>query len=307
MARRALGGRLRTRAPFGAVALQFALLAIAALPGTALAQSSATVRPAVRVAGNDSARTTYVMISGLVGGVAGYERVASLLLARGHRVVSIDPYHLSIDSAAVSFADLARRVDALLARYGVDSAIVVGHAHGAGVALRLAAMSPRRVSELVFLDVGALPVSRTKVFSAALRLAPFVAALPGGRRFIRSRIVNGLRENSGSDAWLDQRTQHLYTEPLLDDIGRIVSMAGRLANAREPEDVTVVVSRVRAPVTLILGAVPHPSGPDDEELVALEPLGPRLQVVRLPGVGHFPHEEAPRDVARMLLAAARRR
>ena len=256
---------------------------------------------AVTVAGRGA--TTYVLISGIVGGVAGYSRLQARLLEHGHRVIVIDPYRLSLDSADVTFAALARRVDAVLARYGVDSARVVGHAHGGGVALRLAASAPRRVSALYFLEVGALPENRTKVFSSALRLAPIIARLPGGRGFVRRRFLQGLRENAGREEWLDTATQRAYTEPLLDHLRQVVSMAGRLARAREPEPLPAVIARIRVPVLVILGTAPHPSAPGTDEIEALAPLGPLLRVERLPGIGHFPHEEAPADVATLLLPA----
>lgn len=245
--------------------------------------------------------TTYVLLSGLMGGTAGFNRLESRLVTNGNRVVTIDPYHLAIDSSGVSFAELARYVQVVLAQHGVDSAIVVGHAHGAGVALRLAALDPQRVTALYFLDVGALPVSRTKVFSAALRLAPFISRMPGGRRFLRGRILRGLRENAARHEWLDARTRDAYTEPLLDHIGAVVKLAGRLADAQEPVAVGAVVARVQAPVTLLLGATPHPSGPDEGEITALRPLGKRLRIERLTNVGHFPHEEAPDAVAAFVL------
>jgi hypothetical protein len=63
-----------------------------------------------------------------------------------------------------------------------------------------------------------------------------------------------------------------------------------------------LVAQLRVPVTVLLGAVPHPAAPDPAELAALAPLGRRLRVEWLAGVGHFPHEEAPGAVARHLLA-----
>ena len=255
--------------------------------------------PAVSDRGNGA--VTYLLLSGILGGVAGFRRLEAQLLEAGHRVVIIDPYALSFDSVDVTFSALARRVDRVLALRGVDTARVVGHAHGAGVALRLAANAPQRVTLLFFLDVGALPVNRTKVFSGALRLVPLITRMPGGRRFVRGRLLRGIRGNSGKTEWLDAETQQAYTEPLLDRIGRVVAMARRLGDAREPEPLDSVVARVRVPVTLLLGEVPHASGPDSSEIAALEPLGALRTVVRLPGVGHFPHEEAPSEVARLLL------
>jgi pimeloyl-ACP methyl ester carboxylesterase len=250
-----------------------------------------------------SGAETYVLLSGMVGGVAGFRRLEARLLDQGHRVISIDPYRLSVDSAEVTFAALARRVDAVLAARGVTSAHVVGHAHGAGVALRLAASDPERVATLYFLDVGALATNRTRVFSASLRLMPLVARIPGGRGFLRARFLNGLRENAARHDWLDATTQDDYVRPVLDNVGRVAAMGVRLSRAKEPDSLAALISRVRVPLTVLIGEVPHPSGPDSAELAALTPLGVLLRVERLSGVGHFPHEEAPDEVVRHLLAS----
>jgi pimeloyl-ACP methyl ester carboxylesterase len=266
---------------------------VASGPTAALAGQSADAS----VSDAGSGPETYVLLSGMVGGVAGFRRVEALLLRQGHRVIIVDAYRLSVDSADVTFEALARRVDAVLAARAVLAAHVVGHAHGGGVALRLAARHPRRVASLHLLDVGALASNRTKVFSASLRLLPLVARIPGGHSFLRSRLVRGLRENAGRHEWLDARTQDSYVRPVLDHVDRVAAMGIRLSRAVEPDSLPAVVSRIRVPVTLLLGDVPHPSGPDAAELAALTPLGPALRVERLPGVGHFPHEEAPDAVA----------
>jgi pimeloyl-ACP methyl ester carboxylesterase len=254
------------------------------------------------VAITGSGGETYVLLSGMVGGVPGFARLAARLSAAGHRVIAIDPYHLSVDSTEVSFDALARRVERVMARHGVTSARLVGHAHGAGVMLRVAARAPHRVSHLYFLDVGALPANRTKVLSASLRLVPLIARVPGGRSLIRDRYIRGLRENAGRTDGLDDVTQRAYTEPMLDDIDRVIALAFRLGDAAEPEPLASVVSRIRVPATVILGDAPRESGPDSSEIVALAPLGSRLRVHRLTGIGHFPHEEAPEAVALILLA-----
>lgn len=262
------------------------------------AQSVATP-PAVDVRGTGP--DPYVLISGMVGGVAGFRKIAARLVGQGKRVITIDPYQLSIDSSDVTFNALARRVDRLLGRLGATGAHIVGHAHGGGVALRLAANFPARVSDLYLLDVGALARNRSAVFGSSLRLVPLITRLPGGRRYIRGRFLDGLRDNSGRVAWVDESSGREYADPMLDHIRKVIALAVRLAAAEEPEPVESVIARVRVPVTAILGALTRPAGPSPEELRALEPLGARLSFVRLHGVGHFPHEEAPDDVVRYLL------
>ena len=136
--------------------------------------------------------------------------------------------------------------------------MVVGHAHGAGVALRLAERAPRRVTTLFLLDAGALPDNRAAVYSTSLRLAPMIAQLPGGRGFVRRRILKRIEENAGRDAWLDKTTRLKYTDRLLDHLSAVVAMQRRLADAHEPETVAAVVSRIHIPVTSRLGDVLHP-------------------------------------------------
>ena len=283
-----------------------ARLALALVFASPAAAQSAARGPSEPPAVTDTGRgpETVVLLSGLVGGVDGFRRIRGPLVAHGYRVVTIDPYHLSLDSADVTFDALARRVDRVLAERGVTAARVVGHAHGGGVGLRLAAAWPGRVASVHLIEAGAQANNRGPLLGSAVRLVPVITRLPGGRRLVRGRFVNGLRQNSVRDDWLDGATQRRYAEPMLDGIGRVVGLAVRLSRSEEPAPVASVVARVRAPVVLLLGEVRRPAGPSAEELAALVPLGPRLRVERVPGVAHFPHEEAPDEVVRLLLAAA---
>ncbi|MEO7521889.1 MAG: alpha/beta hydrolase [Gemmatimonas sp.] len=262
---------------------------------------AAQVAQPVAVRSTGSGSETWVLLSGLVGGVAGYRALERELLSGNTRVVSIDPYHLSIDSADVSFAALAHRVNTVLDGLGITSARLVGHAHGAGVALRVAAATPERVSALYFLDAGALESNHTQVLSLSLRLAPMIAKLPGGRSFLRRKLIKGIQENSGTRDWFDKARQAEYADPTVENIGRAVALAVRLGKSQEPDSLGAVVAKLRAPVTSIVGEVPHPSGAKPVEFTALAPIGHRLTVVRLSGVGHFPHEEATSKVLDVLL------
>jgi pimeloyl-ACP methyl ester carboxylesterase len=257
--------------------------------------------PAVRVAGTGT--QTYVLLAGMVGGVAGFQRLERELLAIADaRIITIDAYQLSLDSADVTFDALARRVNAELAAREISNAVVVGHAHGGGVALRLASRFPDRVREVVLLDVGAQPDNRSPVFTSSLKLVPMIVHLPFGRRFVRQKYVKGVLENSGRTEWFDEATQRAYTEPLLEHTDVAIGLALRLGRAEEPELVRDVVRRIRVPIRLIAGELKRPAGPTAEEMEVLTSLGDRFGTQVLPGVGHFPHEEAPAELARLLIA-----
>ncbi len=296
--------RTRTLHLANSILMSIGMLILASTSdSTAAGAQSPNAQSAIHVSG--SGAETYVLIAGLMGGTAGFRRLEAVLVERGNRVVVIDPYRLSEDSADLSFTALARRADRVLDTNRVHAARVVGHAHGGGVALRLAAVNPGRVTALYLLDVGALPSQKTVVFSASLRLVPVIARFPGGKAFIRGRVVSGLRESSGRTDWLDAKTRDAYSEPFIAGIDRVVRLAMRLARTKETTPLAAIVSNLRAPTTILLGGAPHIGGPVPGEFDALEPLGDRLRFERIPGAGHFVHEEAPALVATLISPRSR--
>lgn len=247
---------------------------------------------------------TVVLVSGLLGSAARLVPLANRLVAEGFRVVVIDPYRLAVGTAEVSFDGLARTVLGVLERETVEGAVVVAHAHGAGIALRLAALAPERVAELIFLDAGVLEHTHSPGVERALRVASLISRLPGGSQLVRSRLVAGIRANSADPRWLSDEIARAYTDPLLAELPVVSVLASRLAAAREPQPLNSVLARVRAPLTILLGAEPHATGAGAEELA----LARRLPVVRVhevAGAGHFVHEEAPAAVVDAVRAARR--
>ncbi len=257
--------------------------------------------PAVVVRG---AGPAVVLLSGLLGGTARLNPLADRLIDDGFRVVLVDPYRLAAATADVSFHGLARTVGAALRRKGVGSAVVVAHAHAAGVAVRLAADAPELVTHLVLLDAGVVPSTRSTGVARATRMAALIAQLPGGPSFIRARLVSGIRANSGDPAWVSEAVARDYTEPLMAELPAVARMAARLADAREPEAVELILRRVTADVTVLIGGAAHAITASDEELA----YAARIRGVRvrhLEGVGHFVHEEAPGEVVAEVLGARR--
>lgn len=264
---------------------------------------------AVRVSGSGSRPDSWVLLSSMVGGVAGFRQVESRLVAEGYRVVVIDPYHLSLHSTDVTLDAMARRVASVLTRLDVRCVHLVGHGYGGGVALRVAALLPAAVTSVHLLDAGAIASQQGDGLALALRFVPIITRLPGGRAFVRRRLVDGVRDNSARDDWLTVDVQRMYTDPFLDRIGEVVAMAVRMGRSTEPEPVAAVLGRVHAPVQVLLGGVQTRAGPDASAVAALRALPTPAVLERLEGAGHFLHEEMPDAVVRALLrhASARTR
>jgi pimeloyl-ACP methyl ester carboxylesterase len=284
------------------------LLTVAPLRAGTNAGASADTKPAEITAGDSavitrgSAGPGVVLLSGLLGGTARLAPLADTLAREGFRVIVIDPYLLGARAPDVSFHGLAREVEAVLAQSGMESAVIVAHAHATTIAVCLAADAPERVQQLILLDGGLLQSTKSPGISRALQVAMFIAHLPGGKALIRARMTAGIRANSGDRRWLTDAVAHQYADPLLAQLPDVARMVRRLSAAREPESVGALLTHVRTEITVLLGAVPHDSAPDEAELAPLAPLA-TVHIRRLVGVGHFVHEEALSEVVREVEAA----
>ena len=238
--------------------------------------------------------------SGMVGGVSGFRRLASLLESQ-NRVVSLTRT-VSRTIQRMSRSPVSpttwTRSSGSWRRLGLKSS---GTRTVRGSRSGLAATRPVASRSCTYSTVAPW-TNRTALFASSLKWASFITKLPGGRNYVRGRLIKGIKQNAGRHDWLDSATVRAYTEPVLGQLSKAISLAKRLDRAREPEPNVAVVERVRVPVTVLLGDVPHPAEPDSSEITALAPLGDLVRVERLPGVGHFPHEEAPGDVAAYLQA-----
>jgi pimeloyl-ACP methyl ester carboxylesterase len=283
------------RIPRIRLALTITAAAVGAIAATASA--GAVHAPDPRVSSTRGTGPDVVLVSGLLGGTARLAPLGDSLERAGFRVTTIDPYALGATAADVSFHGMARQIDSLLAAHNVESAVIVAHGHATSIALCLAAASPERVQQLVLLDGGVLVSPRSPGITQALRIASFVAHLPFGKAIIRSRMVAGIRANSGGTRWLTDSVAHEYTDPIITRLPEVARLARRLAAAREFETPAALVARVHADITVLVGAKPHESEPDPDELAPLAALS-TVRIERITGVGHFMYEEIPSTIVR---------
>jgi pimeloyl-ACP methyl ester carboxylesterase len=245
-----------------------------------------------------------VLIPGLLGSAFGYRRLVPLLAAAGRRVVVIEPLGVGGSSrpprADYSLAAQAGRIAAVLDSLGVRAAVLVAHAVGGSIALRLAVRRPDLVAGILALEGGAAEAAATPGFRRAMELAPWIRMF-GGMRLIRGRVRAQLTGASADPAWVDERIVEGYTRDYAADLGATLRAFQGMAAAREPERLAAHLAEIRCPVRLLVGAAPHAGGVPPREIALLAAHLADFAVDSLPGVGHFPHEERPEAVVRAVV------
>ncbi|KJR28462.1 histidine kinase [Vibrio navarrensis] len=158
---------------------------------------------------------TIVLLHGLFGSLSNLGLLARELVS-DHRVLSLDlrNHGLSFHSQQHDYQLMAQDVLTTMEALSIDHAVVIGHSMGAKVAMKLAAIAPQIVSQLIVLDMAPVayqvrrhddvfqglhsviqhkPTSR----SQALDLLAKHIALDGVRQFLAKSLYN----QDGHLAW----------------------------------------------------------------------------------------------------------
>lgn len=228
------------------------------------------------------------------------------LMPPGHRLVVLDllGYGRS-DRPGDRELDIrghAGRVVELLDELRINSACVVGHGLGGGIAQSLAVRHADRVSHLCLIDSVAFdrwPNRRLRLARAAL---PLIALLPA--RSLAGALRRALARGY-ADAARVVRSIDMYVRPFSDDAGRAALIAHlRAMQSDETADLATRLSGITIPTAIVWGR--------HDNVVPLE-LGRQLQAA-IPGASltilddarHFAPEEAPRPIADVLAELLRR-
>jgi pimeloyl-ACP methyl ester carboxylesterase len=242
-----------------------------------------------------------------------WRQVAPMLAAEGWRVVCPDLKGCGRSSTPGSGYDtrtLADEMSRLIRNLHVRKAVIVGHDWGGAVALATALRHPGRVRALVLsnspyrrldpirawhvplFNLPVLPGLANRMRPETLvRLAIARAAVvrEGFTDEVISAYADGLASSNGD--WLN----YYRTIPRRAALGAAARFARRLvplagdAGHRPP---------LRVPARLVWGELDPVLPPSIADRAAAD-LG--ADVVRIPGVGHFPHEEDPLSFSRAIL------
>jgi len=277
------------------------LLMIALLGDTAPPRT-VTVAPtevlAVHVTGSGR---PVVLIPGLFGSAYAFRHVVPDLTAAGRQTIVVELLGTGASSrpakADYSLAAQAQRVAAVLDTLGVRGAIVVAHSIAASVAMRLAVERPDLVAGLVSIEGGPAEAATSSGFRKAMSWAPLLKIF-GGKGMVRGKVVKQLHQASADTAWITPEVVEGYTAGAMADFGATLDAFQGMARAREPWALAPRLAAVRSPMVLVLGAVPHSSGPPPAEVALLRDSVPAFTVDSVAESGHFVFEERPAAVTR---------
>jgi len=274
--------------------LTLVLMADTATSRTVLVAPAETV--AVHVTG---VGRPVVLIPGLFGSAYAFRNVVPELAAHGRQVITVEMLGTGASGrpskADYSLAAQAQRVAAVLDTLGVRGAIVVAHSIAASVAMRLAVERPDLVAGLVSIEGGPAEAATSPGFRRAMSWAPLLKIF-GGKGMVRGKVVKQLHQASADTAWITPEVIEGYTAGAMADFGATLDAFQGMARAREPWALAPRLAAVRSPMVLVLGAVPHTSGPPPAEVALLRDSVPAFTVDSVPGSGHFVFEERPAAV-----------
>lgn len=246
-----------------------------------------------------------LLIHGMAGSSATWDAIMAPL-SRRHRVIAPDlPGHGDSDKPRgdYSLGAFAAFLRDLLDELDVRSVTVVGQSLGGGIAMQFTYQHPDRCERLVLIGSGGLGrdvnwMLRLLAAPGAELVLPVIAPGPvlrAGEKVRSWASSAGIRSPRADQTWRayssladgDTRRAFLRTlRSVVDHRGQAVSALNRLYLNAE------------LPTQLIWGDKDNII-PVDHGIAAHKAIpGSRLEV--LPGIGHYPHAEAPDEVVRIL-------
>ncbi len=246
-----------------------------------------------------------VIIPGLISPAYAFRHVLPPLADAGIRAVVIEP--LGVGDAShpaegdYSHTAQAHRIAAAMDSLHLSEAVVMGHAVGVPIALRLALARPDLVHGLLLIDEGAVESAAASSVKNAVKFAFFIRIFAGRGR-VKKELRKGLIACSGDTTWVTDSVIDGYTRGPAGDIGAVLRALKGMQNSVEPDSLAPRLGQLRMPVRLLIGGAPHKSGISAGRLRQLEEHVHGLTVQTVNGAGLHIHEEQPEVIVRELLA-----
>lgn len=248
---------------------------------------------------------TVLLMHGFPDTLETWRETAAALVAAGFRAVSIamrgiPPSAIPLDHD-FTLARLARDATDVLDFLRVRDAVFIGHDWGASAAYAAAALTPRRVRRLVCLAIpplGLLPSGLTERIARPHRLTLAQGRLSAWWLARNDFAMVERIYRRWSPRWPAPEA-HLRTVKTAFGAPGVARAVVDYYSAHD--DARALLGPVKSPTLLLYG--------NDEPAPRRAAFGAAdgwlcrgSRVVRLEGVGHFPHLEAPREVIEEILA-----
>ncbi len=300
--------------------LLFPLLA-ALLAPPAQAEAPDSVARQVAVAPAESLQVTIVgpasgppvvIIPGLISPAYAFRHVLPPLAEQGVRAIVIEPLGVGGSSHPGGKADYshtaqAARIAAVMDSLHVTNAVVMGHAVGTAIALRLATTRHDLVGRLLLVEGGALESAAVPGVRSALKFA-FLIRLFGGRGRVRKEVRKGLIASSYDSTWVSDSLIEHYTTGTGGDMGAVLRALRGMENSVEPDSLLPKLTTLDVPVRLLMGAGPRLDGGrglSRGRVLSLRRRLPHFTIDSVAGAGLHVHEERPDVIVHELLTLVR--
>jgi esterase len=235
-------------------------------------------------------RQPFIMLHGISRTAHSFDHVAPHF-NRDYHVLAIDlrghgdsGWH---PEGAYLVDDYVKDLEAIVERLKLRNVVITGNSTGGRVAQVYAGRHPENVAALIVEDVG--PERPNEVADGFARR---VAQEANGWAS-EEELLGTLMKGGGGIAADLQRTHVRYATKRRED-GRVVwKRDPNLVKGFVPTELWDDVTRITAPTLYLIGARSNIVPVETQE--KLKRTLPRVKVTVMPGIGHYPHLEAPND------------
>lgn len=262
----------------------------------------------VRVAPQESLRVTsmgpqsgptVVIIPGLLSPAYGFRKILTPLANAGVRGIVIEPLGVGWSSrpgdADYSHTSQGNRIGAVMDSLRVSHAVVLAHAVGTPMALRLATQRPGLVDGLLIIEGAAVESPAVSGVKNALKYA-WLIKLFSGRGRVRKEIRKGLVASSGDTTWITDDVIDGYTAGPAGDVGAVLRALKGMDRSVEPDSLKPKLAGLKMPTRMMVGGAAHRGGAGEGRINALQARIPHMTRRTVYGAGLYIHEEQPEVV-----------
>ena len=258
----------------------------------------------IEVAPGEILRTTslgtgqpLVLIPGIFGAAFGYRLIARPLVARGYRIIIVEPlgygWSSSPKKADYSFTAQTQRVGWALDSLGVSGALIVAQSSGSSIAFRLAITRPELVRGVLSINGGPAESAATAGMRKAFKFGGFITKMAVDPGKLRHDVKREIIRNSGDTSWVTDAVVRGYTAGQTVDLHASIDAFQQMSKSTETESLADRLHECAVPVRLLIGMVPHPAGVTREQEQLLSAQLPNFRSDSVPGSGQYIHEEQP--------------